>query len=136
MYLSRFPIKLEHRPGKTMILSDALSRRADLEEHKVAKQHMTMLNADLFVRLADVTPEQLIDTTEKDECHPEIAAGLNAFLNGKTDKDWTVQQIEDIPTLFYCGKQYVRDNENTRRQLLQKYHDHPLAGHSGQQTTY
>src|ERR1700688_1722992 len=25
MYLSRFPIKLEHRPGKTMILSDALS---------------------------------------------------------------------------------------------------------------
>ena len=90
-----------------MILSYALSRRADQEEHKVAKRHMTMLNADLFVRLADVTPERVIDTADIDEFHPEIAARLNAFLNGTTDKDWTIQQIEDIPTLFYRGKQYV-----------------------------
>ena len=119
-----------------MILSDALSRRADQEEHKVAKQHMTMLDADLFVRLADVTLENSIDTAEKDEFHPEIAARLNEFLNGNTDKDWTIQQIEDTPTLFYRGKQYIRNNENLRQQLLQKYHDHPLAGHPGQQTTY
>src|ERR1700688_3324613 len=101
MYLSHFPIKLEHRPGKTMILSDALSRRADQEEHKVAKQHMTMLNADLFERLADVTPERVIDTADIDKFHPEIAARLNTFLNGMTDKDWTIQKIEDIPILLF-----------------------------------
>jgi hypothetical protein len=41
MYISRFPINLEHQPDKTMILSDILSRRADQEEQGHKSTHDT-----------------------------------------------------------------------------------------------
>src|ERR1700691_3003516 len=107
MYLSRFPIKLEHRPGKTMILSDALSRRADQEEQKVSTQHLILLPHDLFIKLVDVTIGDRINDITKDEFHPEIADRLSAFLNGEADKDWTIEIQDNTPTLFYRGKQHI-----------------------------
>jgi hypothetical protein len=48
LFLSQFPLKLVHKPGKTMILSDALSRRADAEELKEKDRTATLLPSHLL----------------------------------------------------------------------------------------
>ena len=129
MYLSRFPLKLEHRPGKTMILSDALSRRADQEENKVKNQNMTLLPHDLFVNLLDTK----LVTTEYD---PLAKERLTDLQNGRNHKDWSATQYGNYNVLFYKERQYIPPNDDLKRKILYECHDQLTAGHPGQQTTY
>ena len=139
MYLSNFPLKLEHRPGKTMVLSDALSRRADQEEQKTENNHMTLLPRNLFVNLLNMEINSVLFGTETERYEPETAARLKNLLEGKDEKNWEL--VNERPesnsfVLLYKGKICVPNDDHQRRKILQEYHDSPRAGHPGAQTTY
>jgi hypothetical protein len=137
LFLSQFPLKLVHKPGKTMILSDALSRRADAEELK-EKDRTAILPSHLFVNLLDTEFSDLL-TKNNDSNYDESVLTRLRFLTEEPDaedSDWAVQIVKKQPIIFYKGKRYVPRDSELRRKILQEYHDHPTAGHPGSATTY
>ena len=51
-------------------------------------------------------------------------------------EDWTVKQHEGKNILFYKGRHYIPKDQELRREIVQRYHDHPTAGHPGEIATY
>ena len=49
--------------------------------------------------------------------------------------DWKLETIEGRNTLFYMGRNYIPDDLNLRRDVLQMLHDHETAGHPGEVET-
>ena len=49
--------------------------------------------------------------------------------------DWKLEAIEGRNTLFYKGRNYIPDDLNLRRDVLQMLHDHETAGHPGEMET-
>jgi len=137
LYLSQFPLQLIHKPGKTMILSDALSRRADAEEQKEKDRTAVLLPDDLFVRLLDTHISNIVIKNES-EYDPSVLERLRFLLEqpNAEDSDWTLNTKHKDPIIFYKGRKYVPRNTELRRKVLQQCHDHPTAGHPGAATTY
>jgi Integrase zinc binding domain len=50
--------------------------------------------------------------------------------------DWEVEEFEGENVLFYKGKNYVPIDVELRREIVQRYHDHPMAGHPGELQTF
>jgi Integrase zinc binding domain len=50
--------------------------------------------------------------------------------------DWEVEKFEGKNILFYKGKNYVPIDAELHREIVQRYHDHPTAGHSGELQTF
>jgi hypothetical protein len=137
LYLSQFPLQLTHKPGKTMILSDALSRRADAEERKEKDRTAVLLPDNLFVQMLDTGFAKLLSGKES-EYDDHILERLRFLLEqpDADDPEWTIEKKYGNLTIFYKGRQYVPRNTKLRRDILQKHHDHPTAGHPGAATTY
>jgi hypothetical protein len=56
---------------------------------------------------------------------------------GKKDLiDWEVEEFEGENILFYKRKNYVPIDVELCREIVQRYHDHPTAGHPGELQTY
>jgi hypothetical protein len=120
-----------------MILSDALSRRADAEELKEKDRTTTLLPSHLFVNLLDMEFSDLLAKV-KDSNYDELVLMCLHFLMEEPDaedSDWAVQMIKGRPIIFYKGKRYVPRDPELRRKILQEYHDHPIAGHPSAATT-
>jgi Integrase zinc binding domain len=49
---------------------------------------------------------------------------------------WEVEEFEGENVLFYKGKNYVPIDVELWREIVQRYHDHQMAGHSGELQTY
>jgi hypothetical protein len=119
-----------------MILSDALSRHADQEEHKVKNQHMTLLPDNIFINLLDTEFASALNKVDNGQYDPGISERQKNLLEGREEKNWSLIQEGTQPILFYRGRRYVPKDDNLKRQILQEYHDHESAGHPGAQTTY
>jgi Integrase zinc binding domain len=50
--------------------------------------------------------------------------------------NWEVEEFEGENVLFYKRKNYVPIDAELRREIVQRYHDHPMAGHPGELQTY
>ena len=50
-------------------------------------------------------------------------------------EDWKLETIEGRNTLFYRGRNYILDDLNLQRDILQMMHDHKTAGHPGEAKT-
>jgi hypothetical protein len=50
--------------------------------------------------------------------------------------DWEVKEFEGKNVLFYKGKNYVPINAELQREIVQRYHNHPTAGHPGKLQTF
>jgi hypothetical protein len=120
--LSQFDLYLIYKPGKTMTLSDPLSRRADTEDVK-EEEAVVVLPDSLFVNLLDTELTRILKETLPDG------------QANQEDSDWEVQEINGQPRVFYQGRTYVPDAPTLRKRILQEYHDHPTAGHPGTATT-
>jgi hypothetical protein len=46
--------------------------------------------------------------------------------------DWEVEEFEGANVLFDKEKNYVPINAELQRKIVQRYHDHPTAGHPGE----
>jgi len=137
LFLSQFPLQLIHKPGKTMILSDALSRRADAEDLKEKNRTMTLLPDNIFVRMLDTEFSEKLALLKEEQYDKPALERLN-FLTQEPDADdpdWTISK-DKKPILFYKGKKYVPMNNELRRTILKEFHDHETAGHPGTATTY
>jgi Integrase zinc binding domain len=47
-----------------------------------------------------------------------------------------VEEFEEENVLFYKGKNYVPIDVELQREIVQRYHDHPTAGHPGELQTF
>ena len=135
LFLSQFPLQLIHKPGKTMVLSDALFRRANAEELKEKNRTETLLPDNLFVRVLDTEISKTLASKEYDEPVLERLRFLLEQPNAE-DPDWTIDTSLKTPMIFYKGRKYIPRNTEMRRQILEESHNHPTAGHPGSATTY
>jgi transposase InsO family protein len=136
--VSQYKLQLVHRPGKQMIQSDALSRRADAEESKVEKRMQTLLPPDLFIRIIETEIDKVLSKAEQLEYDPGPLQHLNELLQEGTtnDPDWTIVWKHKKPILLRRGRKYIPNNLEARRKAFHEAHDHPLSGHPGAATTY
>jgi Integrase zinc binding domain len=50
--------------------------------------------------------------------------------------DWKVEEFEGENVLFYKEKNFVPIDVELRREIVQRYHDHLMAGHPGELQTF
>jgi transposase InsO family protein len=138
LFLSQFPLQLVHKPGKTMILSDSLSRRADAEESKEKDRTAVLLPDDLFVQILDMEFSKTLAKIKDSEYDQSVLKRLRYLLTepDNEDPDWKVVKDNGQPIILYQNRKYVPRNNALRRELLRQYHDHETAGHPGAPTTY
>ena len=148
LYLTRFNFVLYHKPGKTMLTADPLSRRPDHEEGvEFDNRDQVLLKPEFFaIRAIDASHESPIND---DELLREVKAAL---LRDDVTKDYQ-QLLKSGPRefsksledwnfenglLLYRGKVYIpkSEDDNLRRRIVQMHHDLPLAGHPGRMKTY
>src|ERR1700678_1184364 len=133
LYLSKFNIKLNHIPGEKNIQADALSRQPDLCPQGTDNEDVVVLPEHLFVNLIDMKLQKKIANAKNMDY--DAAEAIKELL-GKGPKeakkdmeDWKVEEFEGENILFYKGKNYVPINGDLRREIVQRYHDHLMAGH-------
>jgi hypothetical protein len=142
LILSAYNIKLMHIAGSKMIQSDALSRRPDHNPggEDENKEPQVLLNKDLFVRIIDLELQERIsecDTFDEDVTRAleQIKRSTIGSLSEEL-KDWTVEEAGKAKAVFYKGRQYIPDNMEIRREIMERFHDHVTAGHPGELETY
>jgi len=137
-----------------MIVSDALSRRAD---HCSGNEHdnedITLLSDCLFVNSIDSEPIlhiliNLIDTklqekiTNSKDLDMSAAEALKLLLKDGPNtlqddlSNWTTEDLEGKPMLFYQGKQYVSKNDHLRQEIVNTFHYPITAEHPREIGTY
>ena len=148
LYLTRFHFILRHKPGKTMLTADPLSRRPDHEEgvnsdnadqillkpqyfaiSAIENSHDSPINDDKILREVKVA----LMTDEITHNYQELLkSGPREFK--KSLEEWNFEN----GLLLYRGKVYIPKDPNMelRHQIIQMHHDLPMAGHPGRWKTY
>jgi Integrase zinc binding domain len=54
----------------------------------------------------------------------------------KNLEDWEVEEFKGETILFYKEKNYVPINAELQREIVQRYHNHPTAGHPEKLQTF
>ena len=124
-----------------MFLSDTLSRRPDFVldgEHD--NEDVVLLPDGLFVNLIDIDLQRKIANTE--DLDSDIPNQIKTLLEkGPTTlwqdlSDWTTEIFEGRPVLFYKGKNYIPNSQKLRKEIVERFHDNPSAGHPGELETF
>jgi hypothetical protein len=142
LWLSRFNFTLIHKPGKTNIPADALSRRSDhATEDSADSQDVIVLGPEKF-RIAATKAfeaghnfEELIRKSSAPE-----AAVISAMEELKklrprvlTDGNLEWQEIEGL--VYYREKLYIPDEPGLCQKIVASCHNAKTAGHPGRDTT-
>jgi len=123
-----------------MFSSDALSRRPDMvpdEDHD--NEDIVLLPDNLFVNLIDVDLQRKIANTN--DLDSDVLGIMKTLLDkGPTAlrhdlSDWKTEIFEEKPMLFYKGKNYIPNSQSLRKEIVERFHDHPTAGHPGELET-
>jgi hypothetical protein len=141
LFLSRFDFTLHHRPGKTMIRANPLSRRPDHEEgvnednagqtllkpqffalHAVSREHQSNIDDS---KLLDMIKTALQDNEMTKSYKSLLASGPRKF--NKSLKEWNFEK----GLLLHRGKVYVPKSRELCLEILKLHHDTTLAGHPG-----
>ncbi|CCO35818.1 hypothetical protein RSOLAG1IB_11044 [Rhizoctonia solani AG-1 IB] len=139
LLLANFNLRIMYRPGKQSGKPDALSRRSDHAD--IPPDNQSMLPNSVFANLATVLPKKEIQrriesSLHLDESLDEILAHLQDESKAPPSVKKGFKDYEmEAGLLFYQGKILVPDVGTLRKDLLQIFHDSPLAGHPGRQRT-
>lgn len=140
LYLSRFDYRIVHRPGKTMHLSDPLSRQFKVKDSEDNKG-ITMIKPEHFIHSATVT---LSETDlerrirEASSREAEVLSLLKKMVRSSPQSlargvpDW--EEIDGLT--YYQNRLYIPKDGDLRTEVLRLVHDHPAAGHPGRNATY
>ncbi|RXW20770.1 hypothetical protein EST38_g5090 [Candolleomyces aberdarensis] len=140
--LAQYDFKLEHRPGTTMVQSDALSRRPDHHpsEEEESRETVLLLPERFVANIKLEADGTMFDSSLR----KEIATALQseavktefpALLSEILPEHWERYPTEEGPLFLYKGKVYIPSDPLLRRKITKLYHDTPTAGHPGQQGT-
>ena len=126
--LSEFNFELHHRPGTSMIVSDALSRRPDWDDGCEDSPPVTVLKAHHLRTLASATrnANAFLDTIRSHN-----AVLLDTWNEKRNLPGWAFKDS----TLTWHGRVFVPDVDDLRERVLQENHDSPMAGHPGRSRT-
>jgi hypothetical protein len=114
-----YHLTLVHKPG-AQNRADTLSRHPDYDTGEKDNKDVIVLPEHLFTNATEILSlEQQV--YEAQEEHEEQMKGLR--------KEFSMDVMEG--KTFYQGRLIIPDEEELKRQILQQYHDHPLAGHPG-----
>jgi ribonuclease HI len=126
--LAEFDFVLEHRPGKTNVVADALSRQgATSEEHQASALRSTRLTA-----AGDVL-DRIRACARGDAGYQGRLAELNESNEDGTRRAPKHFSVED-GLLLFKKRVWVPDGP-LRGELLREAHDVPIAGHLGRAKT-
>ncbi|KAF8754225.1 hypothetical protein RHS01_06321, partial [Rhizoctonia solani] len=139
LLLAGYNFQIVYRPGKQSGKPDALSRRSGHADIPPANQ--TMLPDPVFANVALVTPKkelqrQIEAALDQDESLEEILQFLQNESKAPPSIKGAFKDYQmEAGLLFYQGRIVVPDVGTLRTNLLQIFHDSPLAGHPGRQRT-
>jgi len=105
-----YDIQLQHKPGKTMIPADALSRRHDHAVGIEEKEDIVGLPEELFIRLLDLDLQDAVVMGQKED---SMALEALEQLQDPAPQPmkWQLEEgPHDSKCLFYNGKMYVPDD--------------------------
>jgi len=141
LFVSEFDLELVHVAGTKMFQSDALSRRPDhIPEKDDDNEDITILPDSLFINLIDTELQQQI--ADSKSLNTNATKALKLLLeDGPTEltddlTDWTTEDLNGKPMLFYQGRQYIPKDDNLRRQIVKQFHYPITVGHPGELATY
>jgi Integrase zinc binding domain len=129
-----------HISGKKNIQADSLSQRPDLCPQGTDNEDIIVLPEHLFVNLIDMELQKKIANAKNMDY--DAAEAIKELLKqglreAKKDlMDWEVEELEGENVLFYKEKNYVPIDAELRREIVRRYHDHPIAGHPGELQTF
>ncbi|QRW15583.1 Retrotransposable element Tf2 protein [Rhizoctonia solani] len=139
LLLAGYNFQIVYCPGKQSGKPDALSCQANHANIPPANQ--TMLPAPVFANVAIVIPKkelqrQIKAALDQDKSLEEILQ----FLQNKSKAPPSIKRAfkdykMEAGLLFYQGRIVVPNMGTLRTDLLQIFHDSPLAGHPGRQRT-
>ena len=148
LYLTRFNFKLRHKPGKTMLTADPLSRRPDHEEGVNSdNKDQILLKPEFFAIAAldnshdsPINDDQILREVKEALLQDEVTENYQSLLKSgprefsKSLEEWNFEN----GLLLYRGKVYIpkTKDEELRRQIIKMHHDLPSAGHPGRWKTY
>ncbi|CCO36088.1 hypothetical protein RSOLAG1IB_11825 [Rhizoctonia solani AG-1 IB] len=139
LLLSDFNFSIMYRPGKQSGKPDALSRQSDHAD--IPPDNQFMLLQSVFANTATVIPEREIQHHIEASLH--LDKSLDKILSHLQDESKAPPLVKrgfkdyemEAGLLFYQGCILVPDVGTLRKDLLQIFHDSPLAGHPGRQRT-
>ncbi|QRW22611.1 Retrotransposable element Tf2 protein [Rhizoctonia solani] len=139
LLLARYNFQIVYHPSKQSSKPDALSCQPD--HANVPPVNQTMLPNPVFANIALVLPEKELQrqielSLDQDKSLEEILQ----FLQNKSKAPPSIKctfkdYIMEAGLLFYQGRIVVPDMGTLRTEILQIFHDSPLAGHPGRQQT-
>ncbi|MBW0558665.1 hypothetical protein O181_098380 [Austropuccinia psidii MF-1] len=145
-FLSEFHFSITYRPGRLATLTDALSHWDNMypergmdfisknpqNSHQVLKQNETKESrffsnkVELFSDLVD----QIQKEVWQDKDYNQI---IKKLARGESVSDYTLEPQAKL--LLFKDRLVIPRNNELQLDILQKHHDSPLAGHSGQEKT-
>jgi hypothetical protein len=117
--LAEYNFVLKHKPG-TQNRADGFSRRPDLETGERDNEDVLVFPERLFVQAVDILSIEEVVKKAQEERQEQIEKWRKEFA---TD---TINEDE-----YYQGRLVVPEDRDLQRQILERCHDHQLAGHPG-----
>ena len=117
--LADYHFTLVHKPG-TLNRANAFSRWPDHDTGTLDNEDIVVLGPELFANTMELLNLKQDVFTAQEEHGKWI---------GELQKDFPLDKVGE--KWFHHGCLIVPEVEELWRQLLQQYHDHPLAGHPG-----
>lgn len=116
-----------------MVQSDALSRREDhIPEEDNDNEDRTLLPDTVFLQVIDANLRTQIATSViKDEIVKDTVQVLKTqgpFPMKSSLQDW---KVDNDGLIFFRNKCYVPQDQELRKNITDKYHKSPSAGHPG-----
>jgi len=150
-FLSQFNLVIRFRPGKLGAKPDALTRRWDVYPKEgdsgyaqVNPQNLRpvftqeQLSNSLCATYLEFPVLRAVAIMDVETLHSDILSALPSdaialvHLADPPDSRWST---DEVGFLRLDGRIYVPDLDDLRLQVLRYRHDHPLAGHFGQNQT-
>jgi RNase H-like domain found in reverse transcriptase/Reverse transcriptase (RNA-dependent DNA polymerase)/Integrase zinc binding domain/Chromo (CHRromatin Organisation MOdifier) domain/Integrase core domain/Retroviral aspartyl protease len=129
--LTEYDFKLYHKPGTSMGLPDALSRRADHDKGNDDNREITMLKPEHFVNSVIIESTLLDEIRRKQQVDPHIGRILKIK---ESEKDKVKEWLFHDDLWMYDNRIYAP--EGLRYRIVQERHDTPGAGHPGKNRTF